>query len=189
MRLRPCRSPIVWPNPFAKLTCERLCDMASPLNLKAGADLLEVHPRQIKSDVLIVAPHQLIDHLLMSSFGAYGMRVIAIRSAAQSVEVTAVSSDRGATAKWFGSCPHKAARFPNGDVLLAVSANVAEAFTVGGSKPIAGSALLVGRRNKFGEYAPARTSVEALQSLITWTMVHKNGDLQGTTQSGAGSRV
>ncbi|QDM22674.1 hypothetical protein FIU28_17085 [Tardiphaga sp. vice154] len=163
--------------------------MAGPLNLKAAADLFEVHPRQIESDVLIVAAHQLIGHLLMRRSGAYAMRAIAINSAAQSVEITAVSSDLGATAKWFGSRPHKAARFPNGDILLAVTANVAEAFTVGGSAPIAGSALLIGRRNKFGEYAAARTSVDVLQSLITWTMIQINSDPHGYTQPGVGGRV
>jgi len=114
------------------------------------------------------------------------MKAIAINSAAQSVVVTSVSSDLGATTKWFGSRPRQAARFPNGDIILAISTNDAEAFTVGGSKPIAGSALVIGRRNKFGEYAAARTSLDVLQSLISWTLVQKNTDPRALLNPGWG---
>jgi hypothetical protein len=59
-------------------------------------------------------------------------------------------------AKRFPSHLRVAARFPNGDVLLAAPSESTQAFTVGGSRPIVGSAVLVGRRLPFGEHAPAR---------------------------------
>jgi hypothetical protein len=46
-----------------------------------------------------------------------------------------------------------------------------EAFTVGGTKPIVGPALLVGRRKEFSEHAAARTSLDVVRSMIRWTLI------------------
>ena len=101
------------------------------------------------------------------------MRAIAVEPAQRTIAVTEVHFDGLFIAKRFASHPRVVARFPNGDVLFAAPTDATEAFTVGGSKPIAGSALLVGRRNAFSEHAAARTSLHDLRSMVRWTSVER----------------
>jgi len=97
------------------------------------------------------------------------MRAIAIDPVEQTTSVTEVHCETRLIAKRFQSRANSVARFPNGDVLLAGVSNATHAFIVGGSKPIVGPALLVGRRLPFGEHAPARTSLDDVRSMIRWT--------------------
>jgi hypothetical protein len=101
------------------------------------------------------------------------MRAIAIEPAERSIAVTEVHFEVHVIAERFASPPRAVARFPNGDVLLAAPTEATEAFTVGGSKPIVGPALLVGRRNEFSEHAAARTSLDVVRSMVRWTSVER----------------
>jgi hypothetical protein len=101
------------------------------------------------------------------------MRAIAVEPAQRTIAVIEVHFDGRVIAERFASHPRVVARFPNGDVLLAAPTDATEAFTVGGSKPIVGSALLVGRRNVFSEHAAARTSLDDVRSMVRWTSVER----------------
>jgi hypothetical protein len=101
------------------------------------------------------------------------MKAIEIDPVERTIEETAVHCEARAIAERFASPPREVARFPNGDVLLASPIDAAEAFTVGGTKPIAGPALLVGRRKEFGEHAPSRTSLDVVRSMVRWTSVER----------------
>jgi hypothetical protein len=96
------------------------------------------------------------------------MRAIAIDPVEQTTSVTEVHCEKRLISKRFQSRAHSVARFPNGDILLAGQSNATHAFTVGGSKPIVGPALLVGRPLPFGEHAPARTSLDDVRSMVRW---------------------
>jgi hypothetical protein len=101
------------------------------------------------------------------------MRAISVDPVQRTIAATEVHSNARVIAERFASYPRVAARFPNGDVLLAALTDATEAFTVGGSKPIVGSALLVGRRNVFSEHAAARTSLDDVKSMVRWTSVER----------------
>ena len=101
------------------------------------------------------------------------MRAIAVEPAQRTIAVTEVHFDGRVIAERFASHPRVVVRFPNGDVLLAAPTDATEAFTVGGSKPIVGSALLVGRRNVLSEHAAARTSLDDVRSMVRWTPIER----------------
>lgn len=68
-----------------------------------------------------------------------------------------------------GSPRRVLATLPNGDVILAAEGEGADAgFSLGGSKAIRSSAIVLGRRNSFGDRTAARSSLEMLQGLIRW---------------------
>jgi hypothetical protein len=102
------------------------------------------------------------------------MRAILVDPAQRTIVLTKAHSDVGFIGDCFASHPRMAVRFPNGDVLLAAPTDATEAFSVGGSKAVVGPALLVGRRNVFGEHAPARTSLADLRSMVRWTSVEED---------------
>jgi hypothetical protein len=75
--------------------------------------------------------------------------------------VTRIDIDRDARlSDYFGEKPQVAAKLPKGDVLYAGVEARTEAFILGGSRPIAGPGLIVGRRTGPGERGPA---------LVVWT--------------------
>lgn len=90
------------------------------------------------------------------------------------IAVGKVPCDTFLIARRFASRPRVTVKFPNGDVLLAVpSETMVRGFTIGGSKPIAGSALVVGRRRAFGERAPARTSLQDIETMVRWISIER----------------
>jgi hypothetical protein len=101
------------------------------------------------------------------------MRAILVDPVQRTIARTEAHFDGRFVGDCFASYPRMAARFPNGDVLLTAPTDATEAFSIGGSKAVVGPALLVGRRNVFGEHAPARTSLDNLRSMIRWTSVEK----------------
>jgi hypothetical protein len=61
------------------------------------------------------------------------------------------------------------ATLPNGDTLLAAEGGQSDAgFSIGGSKAIRSSAIVLGRRDSFGEHTAARSSVDLLARLVRW---------------------
>jgi hypothetical protein len=101
------------------------------------------------------------------------MKAIEINPVERTIHETAVHSKARAIAERFAFAPRTVACFPNGDILLAAPIDATEAFTVGGSKPIVGPALLVGRRKEFSEHAAARTSLDVVRSMVRWTSVER----------------
>lgn len=100
------------------------------------------------------------------------MRALAVEPAAQEITVIDVSHNRRTIAERFACFPPRVmARFPNGDVLLAAPTGTRESFSIGGLGPVAGSALVVGRRNEFGEHAAARTTLDELETMISWVSI------------------
>ncbi|GAA0023112.1 hypothetical protein JOE51_004152 [Bradyrhizobium japonicum] len=73
--------------------------------------------------------------------------------------------------KYFGEKPRVAMKFPKGDVLFAGVQERAEAFTIGGSRPIPGSGLIVGRRIGPGERGPAHVRLADVVTMVRWTTV------------------
>ncbi|MCK1604970.1 hypothetical protein IVB02_27120 [Bradyrhizobium sp. 166] len=71
----------------------------------------------------------------------------------------------------FGEKPRVAVKFPKGDVLFAGIQERAEAFTIGGSRPIAGSGLIVGPRIGPGERGPAHVRLADVVTMVRWTAV------------------
>ncbi|GAA0005881.1 hypothetical protein [Bradyrhizobium diazoefficiens] len=98
------------------------------------------------------------------------MKALALDPIRQTVAVADVGRD--------AICSHAevAVRFPNGDILLAsrpTQKESTEAFTLGGSKPIVGGGMVVGRRLRAGEHAPPRTSLDDITTMVRWTRVEK----------------
>jgi hypothetical protein len=95
------------------------------------------------------------------------MRAIVIDPEIRDCLEVDIPRDPPAIAGWFsGASPHVAVRFPSGDLLLAARSAALGAFTVGGTEPIAGRAVLVGRREHIGGYTAARTALDELKTLL-----------------------
>jgi hypothetical protein len=72
---------------------------------------------------------------------------------------------------YFGEKPQVSAKLPKGDVLYAGVEARAEAFILGGSRPIAGPGLIVGRRTGPGERGPALVRLDDVIAMVRWTTV------------------
>jgi hypothetical protein len=72
---------------------------------------------------------------------------------------------------YFGEKPQVAAKLPKGDVLFAGAGGDTAAFTIGGSHPIAGPGLIVGRRTGPGERGPAHVRLVDVVTMVRWTTV------------------
>ena len=72
---------------------------------------------------------------------------------------------------YFGEKPRVAAKLPKGDVLIAGVQERAEAFIIGGSQPIAGPGLIVGRRIGPGERSPAHVRLDEVVTMVRWTAI------------------
>ena len=64
-----------------------------------------------------------------------------------------------------------AAKLPKGDVLFAGLGGGAAAFSIGGSPPVAGPGLIVGRRIGTGERGPAHVRLADVVTMVRWTTV------------------
>jgi hypothetical protein len=73
----------------------------------------------------------------------------------------------------FGEPPRIAARLPKGDVLLTGTREDTAAFSIGGSRPIEGPALIVGRLTGPGERGPARAALDAVITMVRWATLEK----------------
>lgn len=72
---------------------------------------------------------------------------------------------------YFAEKPRIAMKFPKGDALFAGIQGRAEAFSIGGSRPIAGPGLIVGRRDRLGERTPALVRLDDVATMVRWTVV------------------
>ena len=101
------------------------------------------------------------------------MKAISIDPRQKSVAVTDISPETRLIKTHFGGPPRIAARLPKGDVLLAGSREDTAAFSIGGSRPIEGPALIVGRVIGPGERGPARAALNAVINMVRWTTLEK----------------
>lgn len=72
---------------------------------------------------------------------------------------------------YFGEKPRVAMKFPKGDVLFVGVQQRAEAFIIGGSRPIGGPGLIMGRRIGPGERGPAHVRLADVVTMVRWTTV------------------
>jgi hypothetical protein len=98
------------------------------------------------------------------------MKAILIDPDAKSVITIDISKD-ARLSDYFGERPHVAMRLPKGDTLFAGVQEHAEAFIIGGSQPIGGPGLIVGRRAGPGERAPALIRLEDVVKMVRWTTI------------------
>jgi len=98
------------------------------------------------------------------------MKAILIDPNTKSVTRIDISKD-AQMSDYFGEKPRMAMKFPKGDVLFAGVEARAEAFIVGGSRPIAGPGLIVGRRTGPGERSPALARLDDVVTMVRWTAI------------------
>ncbi|WP_063994381.1 hypothetical protein [Bradyrhizobium sp.] len=101
------------------------------------------------------------------------MKAIAIDPKLKTVAMTDVSPETRLIKAHFGERPRIVARLPKGDVLLAGTREDTAAFSIGGSGPIEGPALIVGRLTEWGDRRPARVDLNAVITMVRWTTVEK----------------
>ena len=96
------------------------------------------------------------------------MKAIAIDPADRRIVVEDVDPTPGELMRLCGA-PRRVATLPNGDILLAAEGGQSNAgFSIGGSKAIRSSAIVIGRRDSFGRHTAARSSVDLLTRLVRW---------------------
>ncbi|MET4260021.1 hypothetical protein ABIC09_004981 [Bradyrhizobium sp. S3.12.5] len=102
-----------------------------------------------------------------------GIRAISIDPAARSIAAIEISPETRSLSDFFGERPMVALRLPKGDALLTAVREYGEAFTVGGSRPLVGPALIVGHRSAPGERASARIALADVVTMVRWTSIQK----------------
>jgi hypothetical protein len=100
------------------------------------------------------------------------MRTIFIEPVRQQVSVAEIEIGHAELRDLLGTTPHRAACLHNGDVVLAGSGK-GSGFTMGGSRPIAGVAVVVGKSTRFREHRPAKSDASSIKRLVRW--VYLNG--------------
>ena len=98
------------------------------------------------------------------------MKAILIDPTAQSVTRIEISQVVR-LGDYFNEKPQVAMKLPKGDILLAGVQEHAEAFVLGGSRPIAGPGLIVGQRTGPGERGPARIRLDDVAMMVRWTNI------------------
>jgi hypothetical protein len=98
------------------------------------------------------------------------MKAILIDPNMKSVAKIDINND-ARLSDYFGEKPQVAAKLPKGDVLFAGAGGDTAAFTIGGSHPIAGPGLIVGRRTGPGERGPAHVRLSDVVTMVRWTTV------------------
>ncbi|WMT73324.1 hypothetical protein [Bradyrhizobium sp. Ash2021] len=98
------------------------------------------------------------------------MKAILIDPDAKSVTRIEISTDARLD-DYFDEKPQLAMKLPKGDILLAGLEEHAEAFIIGGSRPIAGPGLIVGRRTGQGERGPALVRLDDVVTMVRWTSI------------------
>lgn len=102
-----------------------------------------------------------------------GIRAISIDPALRLLTAIEFSPETRSLSEFFGAKPIMAAKLPKGDVLLTTAREYGEAFTVGGSRPIVGHGLIVGRRGEWGQHTSARIALDDVVTMVRWTSVAK----------------
>ncbi|MGO4511082.1 hypothetical protein AB4Z51_29150 [Bradyrhizobium sp. 2TAF36] len=102
-----------------------------------------------------------------------GIRAISIDPAARSITTIQISPEKWSLRAFFGEKPIVTAKLPKGDVLLKTVREHGEAFTVGGSRPIVGNGLIVGRPGEWGRRVSARIALDDVVTMVRWTSIEK----------------
>ncbi|MDA9465228.1 hypothetical protein [Bradyrhizobium sp. CCBAU 53415] len=90
---------------------------------------------------------------------------------ARSIAAVEISPEARMLRSFFGEKPKLAARLPKGDSLLTTALGYGEAFTVGGTRPLVGPGLIVGRRGEWGHRSSARIALDDVVTMVRWTSV------------------
>ncbi|MGX1167093.1 hypothetical protein AB7M16_003359 [Bradyrhizobium sp. USDA 372] len=98
------------------------------------------------------------------------MKAILIDPNMKSVARIDISKD-ARLSDYFGEKPRVAMKFPKGDVLFAGVEERAQAFIIGGSRPIAGPGLIVGRSIGPGERSSAHVRLDDVVTMVRWTAI------------------
>jgi hypothetical protein len=87
--------------------------------------------------------------------------------------------------KYFGEKPIEVLKLPRGDVLLAAEAEEGDAFVLGGSRPIGGPGLIVGRKLGAGKRGSALVELDHIVKMVRWTNIEtsKNVDLRNKVRA------
>jgi hypothetical protein len=97
------------------------------------------------------------------------MKAVAIDPVERRIVVEDVDPTPAELRRMCGAPRRVLATLPNGDVVLAAEGEGADAgFSIGGSKAIRSTAIVLGRRNSFGDRTAARSSVGLLAGLVRW---------------------
>jgi hypothetical protein len=97
------------------------------------------------------------------------MKVVHIDSAKSEVSEIDIVPSPDELARLCGSHPSKVATLPSGDILLAGVGDASRAgFSIGGSAPIRSSGLVIGKRDTWRGFTPARSSAGLLGRLVRW---------------------
>ncbi len=110
------------------------------------------------------------------------MKAILIDPNTKSIARIDISEDARLGA-YFGEKPQVAMKFPKGDVLFAGVQERAEAFIIGGSRPIAGPGLIVGRRTGPGERSPMRVRLDDVVMMVRWTAIEVRPRARGVVRA------
>lgn len=102
-----------------------------------------------------------------------GIRVVSIDPAVRSIDVIKIGPEKHSLTEFFGERPIVAEKLPRGDVLLATASEYGKGFTVGGSRPIVGRALIVGRPEEWGHRCSALVSLEDVVTMVRWISVER----------------
>jgi hypothetical protein len=100
-----------------------------------------------------------------------GIRAISIDPTTKAIAKFEISPETRLLRGLFGVAPTVSLQLTKGDVLLTAGLKYGEAFTVGGSRPIIGPGLIVGRRIGPGERGPARVVLDDVVTMVRWTLV------------------
>jgi hypothetical protein len=102
-----------------------------------------------------------------------GIKAISINPKARSITRIEIGPEVRLLSVQFGEKPRVVARLTRGDALLAGARENAEAFMIGGSRPISGPGLIVGRRTAPGERGPARVALDHVVTMVRWTCIER----------------
>jgi hypothetical protein len=102
------------------------------------------------------------------------MKAVLIDPMAKTVNIINLPSVRGAITEFFGERPTPVLRLPRGDVILAAKAAAGVAFAFGGSRPIGGAGLIVGRSLGMGERASSCVDPFQAAQMVRWTNLEKS---------------
>jgi hypothetical protein len=97
------------------------------------------------------------------------MRAILIEPAKQQVTLQDIEVSPRDLREVLGATPHRVGRLPNGDLILAAAEAVRHRrFTLGGSHPVNGPAIVIGGTDRFREHRPAKSEVTSIKRLVRW---------------------
>ncbi|EIG62811.1 hypothetical protein [Bradyrhizobium sp. WSM1253] len=101
------------------------------------------------------------------------MKAVLIDPTTKAISVIDLRSVNWATNMFFGERPTPALKLPRSEILLAAKSRGGDAFVLGGSRPIGGPGLIVGRKLEAGERAPALVDPDQVAQMVRWTSIEE----------------